>query len=239
MREHTSFVLGYHGCDRAVGIAALNCKSSLKQSEKDYDWLGSGVYFWENDAQRALDWAKQKCRLGHYEHPFVIGAVIDLGNCLDLISRQEIPILAWAHDSLTAKLTAAGKPDEMPVNKDARGDVNGDKLLRFLDCAVINHLHYIIDEAGDASPIPPYDSVRGLFTEGEEVYPGARFLTSTHTQIAVRNMSCLKGYFLPPTLNQIPDDDNKESLRHEKFAFTDEDWGGISFQPIAPPTLPA
>lgn len=230
MREHTSFVLGYHGCDRAVGVAALKSESSLKHSEKDYDWLGSGVYFWENDPQRALDWAKHKCKRGDYEHPFVIGSVIDLGNCLDLISRQEISVLEWAYNSLKQKLAAAGKLDEMPVNQDARGDRNGDKLLRYLDCAVINHLHYIIAEANNALEFPTYDSVRGLFTEGKEVYPGARFLTSTHTQIAVRNPACLKGYFLPPGLPQIVEEPLTYSVE-EKAALTHEDWGGIVNSP--------
>ena len=53
-----SFVLGYHGCDRKVGEAVLAGKKELKQSKNEHDWLGHGIYFWENNPQRALDWAK-------------------------------------------------------------------------------------------------------------------------------------------------------------------------------------
>jgi len=50
-----SFVLGFHGCDRRVAERVFAGKSTLKSSENDYDWLGHGVYFWENNPQRAMD----------------------------------------------------------------------------------------------------------------------------------------------------------------------------------------
>jgi hypothetical protein len=40
-----SFVLGFHGCDKAVAEMVLGGGSDLKKSENDYDWLGHGVYF--------------------------------------------------------------------------------------------------------------------------------------------------------------------------------------------------
>ncbi|WP_234851529.1 hypothetical protein [Sinorhizobium meliloti] len=86
--NYPAYVLGYHGCDKAVGMAALNGASPLLPSEKAYDWLGSGIYFWENDPERALEWATQKAESGAYKEPFVLGAIIDLGNCLDLITRK-------------------------------------------------------------------------------------------------------------------------------------------------------
>jgi len=73
-RLNTSFVLGYHGCDKAIGLLAVAGKLDLIQSEKAYDWLGPGVYFWEGDPLRALDWARWK----KFNEPFVVGAVIDL-----------------------------------------------------------------------------------------------------------------------------------------------------------------
>jgi hypothetical protein len=42
----SSFVLGYHGCDRAVA-EKLIAGAPFITSENDYDWLGSGIYFWE------------------------------------------------------------------------------------------------------------------------------------------------------------------------------------------------
>ena len=60
-------------------------------------------------------------------------------------------------------------------------------------CAVINYVHEIAKEA----KLPAFDTVRGLFPEGDEIYAGARFHERTHTQIAVRNDACIKGFFLP------------------------------------------
>ena len=42
------FVLGYHGCDRSIMNDILTGKSGLQASRNDYDWLGNGVYFWED-----------------------------------------------------------------------------------------------------------------------------------------------------------------------------------------------
>jgi len=53
----SSFILAYHGCDRSVAERLLNNKT-FRLSENDYDWLGSGVYFWEANPARALAWAR-------------------------------------------------------------------------------------------------------------------------------------------------------------------------------------
>jgi len=42
-----------------------------------------------------------------------------------------------------------------------------------------------------------YQTVRGVFVEGAEAYPGAAIHTKTHVQIAVRDPACVLGYFLP------------------------------------------
>jgi len=60
-----------------------------------------------------------------------------------------------------------------------------------LDCAVIRNLHAALDEADE----PPFDSVRGLFTEGAELFPGSGFKEKTHVQVAVTNPELIKGYF--------------------------------------------
>lgn len=158
-------------------MAALTGASPLLPSEKAYDWLGSGIYFWENDPERALEW--------------VLGAIIDLGNCLDLITRKYVPLIQTSYRMLKSQIEATG--GKMPVNSDAKGDKNSDKLVRKLDCAVINYVHEIAKEAA----LPAFDTVRGLFPEGNEIYDGARFHERTHTQIAVRNDACIKGFFLP------------------------------------------
>jgi hypothetical protein len=71
--------------------------------------------------------------------------------------------------------------------------VNRDRLRRPLDCAVIQHLHAIYEAEGRY-----FDSARGVFAEGAEIYPGSGFDAKTHVQIAVRRPDCIKGVFRVP-----------------------------------------
>ncbi|HEX8463307.1 MAG TPA: hypothetical protein VF627_01700 [Abditibacterium sp.] len=51
-----AFTLGFHGCDRSVGEAILAGREEhLLPSKNDYDWLGWGIYFWESNPRRALE----------------------------------------------------------------------------------------------------------------------------------------------------------------------------------------
>jgi hypothetical protein len=197
-RLHTSFVLGFHGCDRPVG-EALTGKLDLIQSDRDYDWLGPGVYFWEGDPVRAWEWAENRAKRVSGMVPYVVGAAIDLGHCLDLTSRGDIELLRNAYDGLVAALQEEGKP--IPQNRNAPGGTGRDMLLRNLDCAVIRYLHDSIEQqlSGDAprGVLKRFDSVRSLFLEGNPVYPGSGFYERSHTQIAVRSLECIKGIFLP------------------------------------------
>lgn len=195
-RLATSFVLGYHGCDRATAAKAINGDISLLQSDRDYDWLGPGAYFWESDPQRAQEWADWKVNRGEYSEAAVIGAVIDLRNCLDLVSRDDLELLKAAHNSFVRVQRKSGLP--IPENKSAKGQPNADRVLRYLDCAVFRHLHSILDaQPVEDRVIEPFDTVRGMFTEGGRLYPKSGFHVRSHTQIAVRTNDCIRGLFLP------------------------------------------
>ena len=189
-------VLGFHGCDAKVGELLLSGKAEhLNESINTYDWLGRGIYFWENDPQRAMEFAraaaaKPKMSRGHIETPFVLGAVIDLSFCLNLLDRTALEEVAVAHETLKATHLTSKEP--MPINK-------GENLgARFLDRAVIETLHVyreLLDEMGGG--FPRYDSVRAVFREGDELYKGAGFRSQNHIQIAIRSKACIKGYFRP------------------------------------------
>ena len=132
----------------------------------------------------------------------VVGAVIELGNCLDLTIRGHLELLADAYRSLESGLTKAGKP--IPETKGSTRAGTDDHPLRYLDCAVIKHLHENIEadaketRAHGGVPIfEPFDTVRGLFHEGGQLYPGGGFYTHTHAQIAVRSLDSIRGFFRP------------------------------------------
>ena len=46
-----NLVIGFHGCDLSRRESLLNNSGPIEKSEKPYDWLGHGVYFWENNLQ--------------------------------------------------------------------------------------------------------------------------------------------------------------------------------------------
>ena len=153
-------VIAFHGCDRSVLFDVINGKSHLKESENDYDWLGPGIYFWESNLERAWEWARNN---SNYSKPAVIGAIIDLGNCLDFIDTKSLSLLHPAYVRLKGASEAAGYP--MPKNIEV--DNTGDRLLRKLDCAVIQVIH----EDRKANSEPGFDTVRGVFWEGENLTP--------------------------------------------------------------------
>jgi hypothetical protein len=181
-----SFILGYHGCHRAVGERILK-DDPFRQSNNDYDWLGPGIYFWEANPLRGLDFAREakKRHTSNIKGPFVIGAVISsLGLSLDLTTAAGIEQVLAAYKSLIESAAAAGR--ELPEN-------NQDGLLRRLDCAVIQMVHVIRRDRGDES----IDTVKGVFVEGRPINDGSGFYEKTHIQIAVRNPECIKGAFRP------------------------------------------
>lgn len=188
----SSFVLGYHGCDRDVGETLLAHSEQFKPSENDYDWLGGGAYFWEANPVRGLEFAYQlqtrrRGTPNEIKEPYVVGAILDLRFCLDLMSSTGMKAVQQSYRELSDAFAKAFKG--LPLNE--RGE---DLLFRRLDCAVINYMHAIRQRTGDI----PFDTVRGLFVEGEPAYPGAGFRTKTHIQICVRNAACIKGVFRVP-----------------------------------------
>jgi len=195
---HPQFVIGFHGCDESTAINVISNKELLRKSENVYDWLGHGLYFWENNYKRALDFAKEMKKINRpgkapIKKPAVIGAIIDLGFCLNLLETGSLQIVKAAYDMLVETQRKAGY--ELPVNKPLR--TGTDLIFRHLDCAVIENIHTYNSQQGK----PGYDTIRGVFFEGNDLYLNADFKEKNHIQICVRNPNCIKGYFHPRDLD--------------------------------------
>ncbi|MGB4407253.1 MAG: hypothetical protein WBI82_10380 [Sphaerochaeta sp.] len=152
------------------------------------------MYFWENDYARALDWAEQiklhpQNGKQSIKEPSVVGAVLCLGQCLDLLDISNLQLLKISYDFLLKQKGI----DSIPKNK-------GNGLIRDLDCAVIQLLMVLQDENNQKKDF--YDSVRGVFFEGNLVYPTAGFNERNHIQICVRNPNCIKAYFVPREIDK-------------------------------------
>lgn len=85
----------------------------------------------------------------------------------------------------------------LPLHQNRKPSDGGhDLLLRDLDCAVLNLGLKSMDLASPEAGLF-YQTVRGVFVEGADAYPGAAIRMKTHVQIAVRDPSSVLGYFLP------------------------------------------
>ena len=185
MDRFARVVLGYHGAK--AGAAADYAKSLLlgevgveqwQLSENEYDWLGYGIYFWEHSPERASRWAGAG--------GIVIGAVIQLGNCLDLTDLRYTGLLMQSYNAVEASYRKKDVP--LPQNR------GRELTLRILDCLVINNLAATMSEQ--------IQTVRGAFEEGDEAFPGAALKMETHIQIAVRERRCILGIFRPMAIDE-------------------------------------
>lgn len=96
---------------------------------------------------------------GKIRKPFVLGAIIDLGLCCNLHDQDTLDELRASYSLMKQSLDKLG----LPVPKNSGGT---DRLLRYLDCAVINALHVYRKK----SRLPPYQTVRATFHEGGALY---------------------------------------------------------------------
>jgi hypothetical protein len=164
-------VIGYHGTSDRHAEEIL--RDGFRPSENDYDWLGTGVYFFEEDAGRALRWARQQWP----DEPAVVAAAIDLANVLDLfdhVTVAELRHLASAFEQ-SARATSA----EVPRNVGGRHK---------FDCTLIDLYCQLAEQKGTPTPV-----VRGLFEEGAPIHPHSGNRDLTHIQLAVRDPRAIIG----------------------------------------------
>jgi hypothetical protein len=193
MLVNQGLVIGYHGCDESVRDQLVDRSlPHLFQSKNPYDWLGDGIYFFENDYDRALHFANMAARYpnkkltrGRIDTPSVVGAVIRLGTCWDLSTTSGMQLFKNVH----ARMTEVGIQPKHNKAADANDE---DLILRPFDRAIINTGNALFDSERQS-----YDSMRALYSQGKSVIDGSGFKELTHVQIAIRNPRCILGYFTP------------------------------------------
>lgn len=188
-----------------VGLGVINGRIQLRASNNLWDWLGEGIYFWEYNPLRALEYAieianKKQFNRTPIRTPFVIGCIINLGNCLNLVEHESLSILTDAYFGLKEIYESAGKI--LP---------NNNKNNRKLDSAVFKHLHKSRKDNFES----PFDTIRCAFTEGEPIYPGANFTTRLHIEVCVLNRNLIQGYYLPLPIEKYNPNLNLTNSQHQ------------------------
>jgi len=161
----------------------LNRSYPILQRRTD-DWLGDGLYYWQDAPHRALWWAQQRVHRARKRHlvqgphrPAVLRAEVDLGGGLDLLDRtptiEQLLRLAFELERATG---------------DAPRRNQGDSHT--LDCAVINSaVAFRLTRVGIVHKV-----VRGVFVNEHPTryYEGSALLKEAHVQFAVRTWAAIR-----------------------------------------------
>jgi hypothetical protein len=115
-------VIGFHGTRRKT-VKQLVRGIAFDPSENTDDWLGHGIYFWEHAPQQAWWWAER--RFG--KEAAVVGAVLRLGQCLDLLDPKNSEILMLENQKVVADFAARGM--RLPQNANNH---------KYRDCLIFN-----------------------------------------------------------------------------------------------------
>ena len=191
-------VVGYHGTGLTAALRIVNRVEGFKWSERNYDWLGSGIYFWEYAPKQALAWAK--LRQKQYakkadktpederratEPLAVIACMIRLGFCQDLTEPSNIEFISEVFEDYKENLELAGDP--LPTNE---------RHYRRLDRALFDYAYSFVEKSDPTSKV---DTARGVYvpTGGKKrVWEGSWISRDTHIQICVRSPASILGAWL-------------------------------------------
>lgn len=165
-------IIGYHGTHRRAAQRLVDGESFSPSNNRD-DWLGHGIYFWEYGPQQAWWWAKRR----YGDDAAVVGAMIQLGLCLDLLDPANAEKLRRAREQMEAALRLQSlKP---PRNSN---------YSKFLDCAVFNFVYATADRHGLC-----YESSRAVFVPARRMEGGSAriwersgLFVGGHIQICIR-----------------------------------------------------
>ena len=163
-------VYGYHGTIARAVVSIL--QEGFRVSRNEYDWLGDGVYFFQDAPERAWEWATTH----HGVDAAVIGVLIRLEDCMDLLDIAWAPVLTEAYDAFLNQLKRTG----VSLPRQTSG-------AHRLDRAVINYAVGILAEQGRRIRI-----VRAAFSEGAPVFPQSALFNRAHVQIVVRDLSLIE-----------------------------------------------
>lgn len=191
-------VVGYHGTGLTAALKIVSRIEGFNWSQKAYDWLGGGIYFWEYAPRQALTWAKlrqkQYARKADKtpederratEPLAVVACMIRLGFCLDLTEPENIKFLSEVFEEYRENIELAG--DELPTN---------DRHYRKLDRDVFDYTYAFLEKSDPNSKV---DTARGIYVPTDRkkrVWDGSWISRDTHIQLCVRNPASILGTWL-------------------------------------------
>lgn len=167
-------VYGYHGTNKRSAQKII--ARGFDFSTNDYDWLGTGVYFFQDAHRRAAAWARER----YPDSPAVIRSELVLENCIDLLDISWSPIIKETYGMLVREYERANIP--LPSQNPQRSKAHR------LDCAFFN---YMVEKVLATQNIT-VGSIRAVFNEGDRIYPSSAIFDRSHIQIVIRDLSLIQ-----------------------------------------------
>jgi hypothetical protein len=193
-------VFGYHGTTQEVAKIILEDVRQFKHSTSPGDWLGSGIYFFENSYLKGLEWARRtvskRNMSGHRDVTAVIACEIDLSRCLDLCDPTFAEELrSWVDENIAIdglemqhapRLFSIGKREFSISDRPYNHARNRDRYqhpykVNVLDKEVINAFLEAMPTA------KRFSTVRAPFNSGRQLFPNSYLFHNSQVQIAVRD----------------------------------------------------
>lgn len=141
----------------------------FRPSENDWEWLGHGVYFWQDAPERAFAWAREWHGRKGYKGPIaVVAARIQLLDYIDLLDQAGMRLVTDYASALQKKVA-----DEVRL-------LSNEYPMHRLDCEFFNSITTMLLSEG--IEVRGY---RAACVEGEPITHGSPIYDRSHVQLAV------------------------------------------------------
>jgi hypothetical protein len=163
--DYDRTLVAFHGTRKSISDLLVN-GAAFGPSENDDDWLGHGIYFWEYAPQQAWWWAQRR----YGAEAAVVGALVRLGRCIDLLDPSNAQLLQSAHSDVEAALPPG---ERLPNNANTH---------KYRDCLVFNWLYGKLEQEGYV-----VESSRAVFVpRAARLWERSGVFAGAHIQLCVR-----------------------------------------------------
>lgn len=174
-------VWGYHGTTLQSANAILN--NGFLVSQNPWEWLGDGIYFWQDAPIRAREWALDWSLRNQQNHdPAVVKAKLNLIDCIDMLDVGWRDVLQELSQEFLALVRSI--PEFSKLKNHRAGAARG---RHELDAAFFNFAVEDLRRRGVT-----VRSIRAAITEGNPILPESPLCYKSHVQICILDQSLIE-----------------------------------------------
>jgi hypothetical protein len=170
-------VYGYHGTSRESAMSILG--TAFEMCNRNDDWLGKGVYFWQDAPLHANWWAREYKR---YDDPVVLCSEIYFNPdfCIDLLDSTKDSLIVSILRSSSEQVNRSILRKRMEERQRGLQDYSG-SWFSAIDKHTIDFATQSVGEIRGR----PVKAVRSIFQDGEKIHSTSRLYDMSHVQLVV------------------------------------------------------